>query len=153
LQGPICCSVSPAGDLYIGNLQDSGWGGGANIGSIVRLRPTGNLPAGIAEVRAAPRGFVIDFTQPVDADLAAKPASYAVASYRRISTPAYGGPDEDRQSHAVRSVELSRDRRRVTLELGELREGFVYELRLENLTSGEMFHPAEAHYTLRVLPR
>jgi hypothetical protein len=139
--------------LYVGSMRDSGWGGGANIGSIARLRPTGPLPSGIGEVRAVPGGFTIDFTQPVDATLAANTASYAISSYRRISTPAYGGPDVDRQSHTVRSVQLSDDRRRVTLDLGELREGFVYELRLQPLaSSGEIFFPAEAHYTVRIAP-
>ncbi len=154
LQGPICCAVSPAGDLYVGNLRDSGWGGSANIGSIARLRPTGTLPSGIAEVRAAKHGFVIDFTQPVDSSLAAKPSSYSVSSYRRISTSAYGGGDVDRQSHAVLGVQLSSDRRRATLNLGDLRDGFVYELRVQDLApTSKTFHPAEAHYTLRVAPR
>ena len=36
----------------------------------------------------------------------------------------------------------------------ELRPGFVYEFRLKNLTpGGGDFHPAEAYYTLRVVPR
>jgi hypothetical protein len=35
-----------------------------------------------------------------------------------------------------------------------MRPGFVYELRLKNLAAdGGDFHPAEAHYTLRVLPK
>jgi hypothetical protein len=86
--------------------------------------------------------------------VASKPSSYGVSSYRRISTSAYGGGDVDRESHTVRGVQLSSDRRRATLNLGELREGFVYELRLQNLAvAGETFHPAEAHYTLRVAPR
>ncbi|HEY5311214.1 MAG TPA: hypothetical protein VIK18_01800, partial [Pirellulales bacterium] len=52
-EGPVVCAVAPDGDLYIGNLRDSAWGGGQNTGSIVRLRPEGSLPPGIAEVRAA----------------------------------------------------------------------------------------------------
>ena len=39
------------------------------------------------------------------------------------------------------------------LRLPELREGFVYELQVKNLTAdGGLFHPAEAHYTLRRMP-
>jgi hypothetical protein len=35
-----------------------------------------------------------------------------------------------------------------------MRPGFVYELRLKNLApGGGDFHPAEAHYTLRVVPK
>ena len=48
---------------------------------------------------------------------------------------------------------MSEDGRQATLQLAELRPGFVYELRLKNLASGGgEFHPAEAHYTLRVSP-
>ncbi|MGC3967018.1 MAG: hypothetical protein QM775_06490 [Pirellulales bacterium] len=39
-EGPTVCEVAPDGDLYVGNLQDSGWGGGRNTGSLVKLRPT-----------------------------------------------------------------------------------------------------------------
>jgi hypothetical protein len=154
LQGPVCCAVSPGGDLYVGSMRDSGWGAGANVGSIARLRPTSELPPGIAEVRATASGFRIEFTQPVDSRLASDPASYSISSYRRISTPAYGGPDMDRKSHAVRRATLAVDRLSATITLDELRSGFVYELRLANLAgSGDVFHPAEAHYTLRNVPR
>lgn len=154
LQGPVCCAVSPVGDLYVGSMRDSGWGGGANVGSIARVRPTGNLPAGIAEVRATPRGFSILFAQAVDARLAANAGNYAVASYRRVSTPAYGGPDVDRKSHKIRSAALSPDRRQVEIQLDELRAGFVYEIRLQDLApAAQEFYPAEAHYTLRAAPR
>jgi hypothetical protein len=153
LQGPIACRVSPQGDLYIGNIRDSGWGGDRNVGSIVRLRPSGELPAGIAEVRATAKGFSIDFTQPVDRERAANRKNYAISLYRRISTPAYGGPDVDRQSAEVKRVDVSPDGRRVELQLDKLREGFVYELHLSGLVAeGELFHPAEAHFTLRKAP-
>ena len=150
LEGPIVCGVSPAGDVYVGNIRDSGWGGGANTGSLVRLRPTGALPLGIAEVRAAADGFLVDFTGPVDADRAARPGNYLLESYRRIATADYGGPDVDRRAEALRGVEVSSDARRVTLRLAEMRPGFVYELRVRRLVpEGTTFFPAEAHYTLR----
>jgi hypothetical protein len=153
LEGPVVCEVAPDGDLYIGNLRDSGWGGGNNTGSLVRLRPAGELPAGIAEVRAVPGGLQVLFTAPVDAELAARPASYFLASYRRTSTPAYGGPDEDRREEKIFAVRLSPDLRSATLTLDELREGFVYELQVKNLApEGQKFFPAEAHYTLRKKP-
>jgi hypothetical protein len=42
----------------------------------------------------------------------------------------------------------------VILKLAEMRCGFVYDLRLKNLAPcGGEFHPAEAYYTLRVVPK
>jgi mono/diheme cytochrome c family protein/cytochrome c553 len=154
LLGPIVCSVSPRGEIYVGNIRDSGWGAGNNIGDIVRITvEPQNLPCGIAEVRATHDGFTIDFFRPVDAKKALDPGSYAIASYRRESTPAYGGPNLDRRTEKVAGLELSPDAKRVTLRLHDLREGFVYEFQLKPLAPGKaMFHPAEAHYTLNSIP-
>ena len=43
----------------------------------------------------------------------------------------------------------------VDLQLNDLRQGFVYEFRLKDLAEveGQPFHPAEAYYTLRTIPR
>lgn len=155
LLGPLVCAVSPRGELYVGNIRDSGWGAGNNVGDIVKIRfEPEKLPCGIQEVQATSDGFTIDFFRPVDARLAADPASYSVVSYRRESTPAYGGPNLDRRIETIESIRLSDDRKQVVLHLPELRPGFVYEFQLKKLSSGkELFHPAEAHYTLRQIPR
>lgn len=153
--GPLVCGVSPRGELYIGSIRDSGWGAGANIGEIVRIQiQPDKLPCGIAEVRATHDGFCIDFFRPIDRELAARIESYTIQSYRREPTPAYGGPDRDRRTEKVKGVTVSSDARRVMLKLAEMRPGFVYELRLKNIApGGDDFHPAEAHYTLNVVPR
>lgn len=157
LLGPISCAISPNGELYIGSIRDSGWGGGPNIGEVVRIDPPKSgdaLPSGIAEVTASDAGFTIRFTQAVDAQLAADAASYSVESYMRVSTPAYGGPDQDRRAEKITQVELAPDQRSVLLKFKELRPGgYVYEFHLKNLATGDReFFPAEAYYTLNVLP-
>lgn len=162
LLGPISCAISPDGELYIGNIRDSGWGGGPNIGEIVRIDPPKSpdaLPAGIAEVTASEAGFTITFTQPVDTQLAADPASYSVESFTRVSTPAYGGEDKERRAEKITAVELAPDRRSVLLKFKELRPGgYVYEFHVKNLAGDDMagkdqeFFPAEAYYTLNVVP-
>ncbi|MEX2174362.1 MAG: c-type cytochrome [Pirellulaceae bacterium] len=154
LLGPIVCAVSPQGELYVGNIRDSGWGAGNNIGDIVRIEiEPEKLPCGIAEVRATPTGFTLDFFRPIDRAKASDPANYSLASYRRESTSAYGGANLDRRSEKLAGIEISPDGRRVTLRLDDLRAGFVYEFQLKPLSPGrEPFHPAEAHYTLRRVP-
>jgi mono/diheme cytochrome c family protein len=149
--GPVVCAVSPRGELYVGSMRDSGWGAGNNIGEVVQVKiEPDKLLAGIAEMRAVAGGFAIDFFRPVDAAKAANAANYSLSSYRRESTPAYGGPDLDRRIERIAGIEVAPDCRRVILKLAELREGFVYELQVKNLTAdGSLFHPDEAHYTLR----
>jgi hypothetical protein len=172
--GPLSCAVSPSGDLYVGNILDSGWGGGNNTGSLVRVRPTGNWYPGIAEVSARSDGFAIRFTTEVDAQQALDPASYDLICYRRISTPDYGGEDVDRQSVKIQQVDLApssdsdsddqpgskgvagknpTQTREVWLRVNPLLEGFVYELRVKGITpGGKPLHPALAHYTLHRIP-
>ncbi len=151
-EGPLCCATSPDGDFYVGNIRDSGWGAGSNTGSIVRLRQQSQPAAGIDRIQVLPHRFKLKFTQPVDRDAAADPASYSVVSFRRISTPAYGGSDVDRRAEKIKSVELADDGRSATLRFDELRAGFVYEFHVRNLKGGQEFFPAEGYYTLRRLP-
>ena len=152
-EGPVSCAIGPTGDIYVGNMLDSGWGGGQNTGSIVRMRPTDHWPAGIAEARSRADGFELDFTQALDRAKLSEPASYAVRSYRRIATPAYGGNDVDERTEVVQQITVAPDGRRVSLKLNNLRAGFVYELRVIGLTvDGRPLHPAEAHYSLNHIP-
>ena len=154
LLGPLVCDVARDGDIYVGSIRDSGWGGSNNIGSIVRMRPSKDgAPPGIAEVRATRDGFTILFTSPVVAKVASKIENYTISSYTRVPTPAYGGADQDRRTEKIVELTVSDDASQVTLKLDALREGFVYEFRLKNLTNSKQFFPAEAHYTLRVTPR
>lgn len=153
-EGPICCEVSPSGDLYVGNLHDSGWGGGQNTGSIVRLVRAGELPIGIARVKATAIGLTVDFTQPVDREKAMETKSYNVRSYRRVSTPAYGGDDQDEKREPVRSVSISQDGRRADLQLNDLREGCVYEINIAAIgPSSDDLLPNQAHYNMRSVPK
>ncbi len=154
LLGPVVWAVSPRGELYVGNMRDSAWGGGNNQGTVVVFRPQGRWPAGISEVLARPGGFEIRFTAPVDAKQAAGRKAYQVWSFRRVRTPAYGGDDVDRRREPVRQVHLAPDRRSVRLHLGPLRQGFVYEFHLGPLApGGKRLWPDEAYYTLRRVPR
>ena len=152
MQGPIVCQVAPDGDLYIGSLRESGWGGGRNTGEIIRLSyRASELPCGIAEIRANSSGFRIRFTRDVNRPRATNVDHYHVMSYRRISTPKYGGDDVDRREEQVISVTMLGPRE-VQLRLADdLRPGFVYEFRIQPLSLGKFF-PSEGHYTLNWIP-
>jgi hypothetical protein len=150
-EGPIVCEVAPNGDLYVGNLHDSGWGGGQNTGSIVRLKPNGDYAAGIAEVRAQSDGFKINFTKPVNASAATNKSNYRIRSYRKIATPAYGGDDKDIRQEKVAAIDISQDTKQVLLRLDDLREGFVYEIDVDFGEEQPLF-PSQAHYTMRSIP-
>ena len=147
-EGPLSCRVAPNGDLYIGNIRDSGWGAGSNTGSLVRVRYRGQLEPGISRVRGTRDGFRIQFTTPVNPVEGANPSSYSIVSYRRTSTPAYGGDDVDRRAEKIVGVRVRPGDTEVAITLDELRDGFVYEIHMRNIGGTDTFFPAEAYYTL-----
>lgn len=152
-EGPIVCEVAPSGDIYIGNLRDSGWGGGNNTGSIVRLKPDGTWPLGIAEVRATKIGLEVYFTQSIDINLANQKQNYTVRSYTRTPTPAYGGDDQEEQFETIDSIEVDDSGLRVLLKLDKLRAGVVYEINLSAIgPDASALFPSQAHYTMRAIP-
>jgi len=153
-EGPICAAVSPQGDLYIGSIHDSGWLGGRNTGSIVRLRRREQQPNGIRELRATADGFEIEFLRPVDPGTASRPDSYSVSAYTRNWKGSYSTPDADRHKPLIQSLTLSPDRRTVRLRIPARRTGFVYEVRCGDIGTTEQrrLWPTTGHYTLHAIP-
>mgnify|MGYP002630178541 CR=1 FL=1 len=162
LLGPLACAVGPDGNLYIGCIRDSGWGGANNIGSIARveLKRAHEMPAGIAEVIARRDGFMIKFTNGpfarLDVGKMIDPDTYSVVAYTRKSTPSYGGGDVDRHQVKLKDfVGLSATNDFVFIQTEEaFKEGYVYEIRMKNICQkeGDEFFPAEAYYTMRKSP-
>ncbi len=151
-KGPVVCAVSPAGELVVGNIHDSGWGGGQNTGSIVQLKPNGQWRIGIAEVKALSDGLRVHFTGPVDETAASAPTSYTIRSYRRVSTPAYGGNDQEERQETVLAAKVFANGTAVDLTLANLRADTVYELRVGKVATEPLF-PDEAHYTMKNFPK
>jgi hypothetical protein len=151
--GPICGAVAADGALYIGSIHDSGWLGGLNTGEIVRLRPTGEFPNGIRELRAVPRGFEIEFLAPVDAAAAMRPDNYSLSGYTRVWKGSYATEDSGRYQPRIESIEVSPDGRTVRLVVDRLEAGFVYDVGVKRLhrNGGEMF-PDVGYYTMNRLP-
>ncbi|MEC8410573.1 MAG: hypothetical protein VXZ55_03065, partial [Planctomycetota bacterium] len=155
LLGPITCAVSPRGELYIGGIRDSGWGGANNLGTLLRLRyQADQIPCGIAEINILKQGFRLHFTKPVNRSKAEMVGNYLIESYTRLSTPQYGGTDARRRKESVAEIRVAEDGLSVDLQLnGELRKGFVYEFTLENLTAdAAIFFPSAGYYTANRIP-
>ncbi|MEZ6046152.1 MAG: c-type cytochrome [Planctomycetaceae bacterium] len=152
--GPLSGCAGPDGSIYIGSIHDSGWGGGANTGEIVKLTPAGKLPNGIKQIHARKNGFEIKLMKPVDRALAADPSAYTISTYTRVWGGAYGTPDSGRHQVEVKQVSLADDGKSVYLELPELLPTYVYEINCNDLDPADEqpFWPATAHYTLNVIP-
>lgn len=153
-EGPLCCGVSPKGEIYIGSIADSGWAGGQNTGSIVKLKGNGQRPNGIREIRATRDGFDIDFFAPVDRARATNPDHYSISGYTRVWGGAYATPDSDRHRCKVLAVELSDDGKTAKLKVDPRKTpNYVYDISCRDVAEPDMpLFPAYGFFTLHRIP-
>jgi mono/diheme cytochrome c family protein len=150
--GPLSITTAPNGDIYIGSIHDSGWLGGQNTGSIVKLKPAGPLPNGIKEIQATIDGFEIRFQKPVDRSAATNPENYSLSGYTREWKGGYATPDSGRFQPKVDTAAISPDGTTVRLKTTELKTGFVYEINCRLKDNDVALWPATGHYTLHRIP-
>ena len=152
--GPLSVAVSPRGDIYIGNIYDSGWLGGRNTGTITRLRPIPGGPNGMRDVKAVPGGFRVTFARPVNREAASKPDAYTVSGYTRAWKGGYTTADSGRHRVKITRASVSSDGRSVTLGIDGLRTGSVYEVTCGKISgAGAEMWPATGHYSLHRMPQ
>ena len=151
--GPLCSAVSPDGDIYVGNIFDSGWLGGRNTGTITRLRQSRNRPNGLRELTAVPGGFLLKFASAVDRKTAGLAQSYSVSGYTRVWKGGYTTTDSGRHKATVRQATVAGDGRSVLLAVEGLKKRHVYEVTCARIGSGgAQLWPATGHYSLQRLP-
>jgi hypothetical protein len=153
-EGPLCCSVSPKGEIYIGSISDSGWAGGQNTGSIVKLKGNGQRPNGIREIRATRDGFDIEFFAPADRARATNSEHYSISGYTRVWGGAYATPDSDRHRCKVLSVELSDDGKTAKLKVDPRKTpNYVYDISCHEVAEPDKpLWPDYGFFTLHKIP-
>ncbi|MFD4260809.1 family 16 glycoside hydrolase [Streptomyces sp. NPDC058534] len=148
----------PDGAIYAGGLGAGGnWGqAGKLTHGLQKLTPNGGKAFDILAMRAKSGGFELEYTQPLSQETADKLAeSYQVEQWRYVPTPSYGGPKVDEETLAVTSARLSKDRKKVTLQITGLKPDRVVHVRSPRPFSsaeGETLWSTEAWYTLNAMP-
>lgn len=142
------------GTMYVG-MTSRGWDatGGAAYG-LQRLRWSGKMPFEARTIRAKPDGFEIETTLPVSRESALDPASYQVTSFTYRYHHVYGSPVVDQRKHAVTGVDVSDDGGSVRIGVEDLREGFIYEIKMPGLRTSngrELLHDT-GYFTLNKIP-
>src|SRR6185369_670580 len=90
--GIVPVRFAPDGSLFAGGTS-RGWGSrGTKNFSVERLAWTGKLPFEIHEMKAAPDGFVLTFTKPIDPAYAEKKDAFALKTFTYIYQSDYGSP-------------------------------------------------------------
>lgn len=100
-------------------MGQSGRGWRAKGGSehaLVVLTRNGERPAvQVADVNREGVRFSIELTGVFEGVV--KPADLEVISWTVMDSPQYGSPENDKQTHVVRDIALSADRKRLVVEL------------------------------------
>ncbi len=139
----------PDGDLWVGHTHLE-WAGGEGIQSISWKNET---PMEVQNMTLTENGFDLTFTRPVDRSTAENPDHYAFKRFYYRYHRKYGSKEHDATEIPVRDIQVSKDGRRVSLQLGQLIPGYVYELQLDGVTSktGQTVLHSYLAYTLNSL--
>lgn len=152
--GPIRLEFLPDGSLFSGETN-RGWNSsGTRSFGLERIRWTGETPFEVRTMRAQPDGFVLEFTQPVDAASASRTDSYTGSSYTYTYQQKYGSPEIDPQPVTVTAATVLADGKSVRVRCTGLRERYVHEFSVAGVRSkaGQpVVHPI-GYYTLNRIP-
>lgn len=153
--GLLACEFTPRGDLIVGGTN-RGWPvRGPREFALQRLDWTGITPFEIQRINAAPNGFRIRFTKPVDRKIASDPKSYSLATFTHIYQQGYGSPEVDQTTPKVVKATVSEDGLESLIEVEGLVQGHVHSFDLSPIKSkegGKLVH-VNAYYTLNEIPK
>ncbi|WP_205855085.1 sialate O-acetylesterase [Pirellula sp. SH-Sr6A] len=152
--GILNVEFTPEGNLVSGGTN-RGWPvRGIKPFALERVEWSGKMPFEINRITIEPDGFQITFTKPVEPVTGSSPASYSISAFTHPYHGAYGGPEIEKKSPAVKKVVLAPDGLSAKISLEELEQGFVYEfdlVRLRSRDSEELLH-RNAFYTVNEVP-
>jgi hypothetical protein len=153
--GILAVHFTPRGQLIAGGTN-RGWPvRGMKDNLLQRLDWTGKTPFEILDIRAQSDGFIVRFTRPVDASLAARPESYELQTFTHIYQQGYGSPEVDHTRPTVTAAEVAPDGMSARLRVKGLVQGHVHDFHLPALKSraGELLLHDRAYYTLNEIPK
>ncbi len=152
--GLLAVQFTPRGNLIAGGTN-RGWPvRGPKAFAVQRLDWTGLTPFEIRQVTVTEQGFDLDFTLPVDLDLARDVTTFQLKTFTHIYQQGYGSPEVDQTQPRVTEARVTADGKRVSLIVPERVPGHVHEFHLPGMRSaeGEPLLHAEAYYTLNEIP-
>lgn len=148
--GTLGLEMHESGSLFVGGTN-RGWGSRGNLPfAVERVNWTGRVPFEILTMRLRPDGFLLTFTEPVDAETASNLNSYKMQTYTYIFQAGYGSPEVDHTEPKIVAATVNEDRKSVHLKVEGLQRGHVHELHADGLRSqaGQPLWHSQAYYTL-----
>jgi len=155
--GIMNVEFSPRGQLIAGGFTTSRqWPvRGTEPFALQRLDWSGLTPFEVKEINIRKDGFLITFTRPVDAAIAARPENYALTTYTHIYHAAYGSPEVDHTTPRILSATPATDALSVHLRLEKITEDHIHDFDFGKISSQQhepLLH-RKAYYTVNEIPR
>jgi azurin/glucose/arabinose dehydrogenase len=143
------------GSMFVG-MTSRGWThSGPQTFGVQRIEWTGKVPFEMKAIRARTDGFELEFTRPVDPELARLPSSYEITSFTYKYHKEYGSPVIRQQPGPIRGVRVADDSMSVRLSVDNLRKYYIHEVKITgNVRSRSgmpLLHTA-GYYTLNNIP-
>lgn len=146
----------PDSALYVGEVgMVGGWSWKENQYGLQRMKYNGKSTFEMLAVRAQPKGFEIEFTEPIQKGRELTAAEFLVQQWWYLPTANYGGPKLDLEKMKIRRINISEDRSKVLLEIPGLKKEHVVYFRLPDdflSSSGQSLWSSETWYTLNNIP-
>lgn len=143
------------GSMYVG-MTSRGWThSGPQTFGLQRIEWTGEVPFEMKTIRARPDGFELEFTRPVDPEIARRPSSYEVTSFTYKYHKEYGSPIIRQETGPIQGVKVSDDSMRVRLAADNLRRYYIHEVKINGdvrSRSGMQLLHTVGYYTLNNIP-
>lgn len=146
----------PDGALYIGEIgMVGGWTWKEKKYGLQSIKYNGKTTFEMLAIRARPKGFEIEFTQPLKDNLEIVTSEFLLSQWWYKPTKAYGGPKMDMEKLTVTASQLSEDRKKLYLEIPNLKKEHVVYFRIPSYlrsANDQGLWSSEAWYTLNHIP-
>ncbi len=140
--------------LYVG-MTSRGWAatGKAPYG-LQRLEWTGKTPFDMKQINITADGFIIHFTQPVNRTTASQTSAYSINDFTYLYHHLYGSPPTDIETRTITRVEVADDNKSARLYVDNMRPGYVYEIKIDDVRSANGAKPLHGFgfYTINQIP-
>ncbi len=148
----------PDGDLYIGGIGNNGnWQHNNTLWyGLQRASFNEKSTFEMLSVSARSNGVEITFTEALQANDGWDPAEFSVKQWYYKPTKEYGGPKLDEKILNIKSTHVSKDGKKVFLELDGMKEDHMIYVHLDkNFISrdGKQLWSNEAWYTMNKIPK
>ena len=145
--------VGPDSNLYVGMIGNPGNWGHTNHEwfGLEALKWNGEPVFDVLAIRSLKTGFEIELTEPLSPSFNKWKKLVELSSWTYTPTMRYGGPKIDLTDFAPDKIWLSKDRKKILLDIPERKEGYVYHFMFDDSlqsASGRTIWSSLAWYTL-----